>query len=189
MDSAYWGTPENMTAAKFPRPAFNISSAAGASDLAGQMAAAFAAAAVVFKKSDPAYHYTLANAADEMYLAATKNLGSFTDSFPYNCVSQFAKQYIGKKTSNNTCSTPSDFNGGSALVYYNSTSFYDDLFWAAGWMYYMTSEASDPRTSNPPSSGPSVMCLGNHACMLRSLCNCPVLVFLAASSCMRFAVY
>lgn len=139
-DTQYWGTPENMTAARFPRPAFNISTAQGASDLAGQMAAAFASAAVVFKKSDPAYHYRLADAADEMYAAATKNLGSFTDSFPYNCVSQYAKQYIGKKTSNNTCSTPSDFNGGSALVYYNSTSYYDDLFWAAGWMYYMTSK-------------------------------------------------
>ncbi len=140
-DSQYWGTPENMTASTFPRPAFNISSASGASDLAGQMAGAFASAAVVFKTSDPAYHYTLANAADEMYYAASKNLGSFTDSFPYNCVSQFAKQYIGKKASNNTCTTPNDFNNGSALVYYNSTSFYDDLFWASGWMYWLTGEA------------------------------------------------
>ena len=139
-DSQYWGTPENMTAAAFPRPVFNITSDQGASDLAGQMSAAFAAAAVVFKTSDPGYHYTLATAANEMYDAATKNRGSFTHSFPYNCVSKYAKQYIGKKIGNDTCTTPSDFNNGSALVYYNSTSFYDDLFWASGWMYWMTSE-------------------------------------------------
>jgi len=36
------------------------------------------------------------------------------------------------------CVTPQDYDEGSALVAYNSTSFYDDLLWGSAWLYLLT---------------------------------------------------
>lgn len=52
-----------------PRPAYNVSTANGASDLAGDMAAAFAASALVFQESDAAYAASLTAAAKTLYTA------------------------------------------------------------------------------------------------------------------------
>lgn len=35
---------------------------------------------------------------------------------------------------------PTSYGNGSALVFYNSTSYRDDLLWAAAWMYKATGE-------------------------------------------------
>ena len=67
LESDYWGTYEPLTAATMPRPGYNVSTADGASDLAGSMAAAFAASALVFKQSDPAYSAQLQTAAVTLY--------------------------------------------------------------------------------------------------------------------------
>jgi Glycosyl hydrolase family 9 len=48
LDHAYWGRPEEMT---MPRPAFSISPSAPGSDLAGEVAAAFAAGYLVFRNT------------------------------------------------------------------------------------------------------------------------------------------
>lgn len=50
-----------------PRPAYNITTAVGASDLAGSMAAAFAASALVFQDSDPTFAAQLTTAATDLY--------------------------------------------------------------------------------------------------------------------------
>ena len=69
LESEYWGIYEGLDAASMPRPAYNVSTADGASDLAGDMAAAFAASALVFQESEPAYAATLAAAAKTLYTA------------------------------------------------------------------------------------------------------------------------
>ena len=66
---------------------------------------------------------------------------SYTAGFHYSCTSLYAKQYI-SATKNVTaaalCQAPQDFNKGSALVAYNSTSFYDDLLWSSAWLWHLT---------------------------------------------------
>ena len=49
-DHSYWGRPEDMTMA---RPAFKITTSAPGSELAGETAAAMAAASILFKTVDP----------------------------------------------------------------------------------------------------------------------------------------
>ena len=50
-----------------PRPGYNVTTANGASDLAGSMAAAFAASAMVFQDSDPTFATQLQTAAVDLY--------------------------------------------------------------------------------------------------------------------------
>ena len=145
----------------------------GASDLAGQMAAAFAAAALVFKHEDTAYSTSLQNDAVTLYTAATFTKGSmsnvdFRRNFSTTCISSrtgpspappFAKKFPNDTPegciSNTTrlASSPSEQNvsvliepkfspiidyNGTAEGFSNSTSFYDDLMWAAAWLAKLT---------------------------------------------------
>ncbi len=57
------------------KPCENAMSSPGTSDLAGQMVGAFAATAMVFQQSDPAYYATLMDSALKLYGAAIKNRG------------------------------------------------------------------------------------------------------------------
>ena len=52
-DHSYWGRPEDMTMA---RPAWAITTSAPGSELAGETAAAMAAASVLFKTANPSNH-------------------------------------------------------------------------------------------------------------------------------------
>ena len=74
LESQYWGIYEGLNATSMPRPTYNISTAVGASDLAGDMAAAFAASALVFRDSDPAFAGQLTDAAVTLYKAAVSFL-------------------------------------------------------------------------------------------------------------------
>ena len=38
------------------------------------------------------------------------------------------------------CVPPTAYANGSALVFYNSTSYRDDMVWAAAWMYKATGD-------------------------------------------------
>ena len=72
-------------------------------------------------------------------MQATKHQGAYTSvpQLQYNCVPKFAKSLVGTNTTAN-CPAPQDFANGSALMAYNSTTFYDDLTYAAAWMYKAT---------------------------------------------------
>ncbi len=52
-----------------PRPSYFVSTYDGASDLAGQMSAAFTSTALLFENSDPAYYNQLMNASFLLYAA------------------------------------------------------------------------------------------------------------------------
>jgi len=110
LDHSYWGPPETMTMA---RPAYRIDATKPGSEVAGEAAAALAAAHILFKNEDPAYAETLLDHARRLFDFADQNRGSYVDSIP------------------------------DARNYYNSYSgYYDELLWAAAWLHRATGETT-----------------------------------------------
>ncbi|KAE8677963.1 Endoglucanase 2 [Hibiscus syriacus] len=102
-DHYCWQRPEDMTT---DRHAYKIDPSNPGSDLAGETAAAMAAASVVFRRSNPAYSSELLHHAYQLF--------------------EFADKYRGKYDSSITV----------AQKYYRSVSGYnDELLWAAAWLY------------------------------------------------------
>jgi len=109
-DHAWWGSAEVMQMA---RPSYKINASNPGSDLAGETAAAMAAASIVFKTDDPTYSATLIAHAKQLYT--------------------FADTYRGKYSAAIT----------DATSYYNSWSGYqDELVWGAIWLYMATNDAA-----------------------------------------------
>ncbi len=105
VETKYWGRPEDEN---MPRPAFMVTSNDGAADVAGTIAGALAAGALVFKDSDPSYTDELIKSAEMYWKFGNKTRKAYTDT-------DLDSQYL-----------------------YNSTSFYDDLAWGAAWLYRAT---------------------------------------------------
>jgi chitodextrinase len=109
-DHAWWGPAEVMQMA---RPAFKITSTCPGSDLAGETAAALAAASMVFRATDPTYADTLVQHARQLYSFADAFRGTYSQ-----CISD-------------------------AAGFYNSFSgFNDELVWGAIWLFRATGESS-----------------------------------------------
>ncbi|XP_026440927.1 endoglucanase 6-like [Papaver somniferum] len=107
-DHYCWQRPEDMTT---DRQAYRIDASRPGSDLAGETAAAMAAASIVFRHSNPSYSKLLITHAKQLF--------------------DFADKYRGKY----------DSSISVARKYYQSFSGYgDELLWAAGWMYQATNE-------------------------------------------------
>lgn len=110
IDHAWWGPAEVMQMA---RPAFRITSSCPGSDLAGETAAAMAAASIAFRTTDPTYANTLLTHARQLYTFADTFRGKYSD-----CITD-------------------------AAGFYNSWSgFNDELVWGAIWLYRATNEAA-----------------------------------------------
>jgi endoglucanase len=108
LDHAFWGPPEIM---QMMRPAYKIDAGCPGSDLAGETAAAMAAASIVFRQTDPNYANTLLTHAIQLY--------------------NFADNFRGRYSA---CIT-------DAAGYYNSFSgFNDELVWGAAWLYRATQD-------------------------------------------------
>lgn len=84
------------------------------SDLAGEMAAALSAASIVFK-DQPLYALKLLTSAEALYAFAKKRPSRYVDS---------------------------DSLPVSERVFYNSTSFDDEIIWASSWLYFATGNAT-----------------------------------------------
>src|SRR3954469_21314738 len=109
-DHAWWGPAEVMQMA---RPAFKVDSTHPGSDLAGETAAALAAASMAFRPTDPAYANTLLSHARQLYTFADTFRGKYSD-----CITD-------------------------AQGFYQSFSGYnDELVWGAIWLYRATSETA-----------------------------------------------
>jgi hypothetical protein len=110
-DHAYWGRPEEMTMA---RPAYKITAANPGSDLAGETAAALAAASIYFKaQGEESYANTCLEHARQLLDFADKYRGKYTDAIPA---------------------------GG----FYDSWSGYnDEIVWAAAWIAKASGDAGD----------------------------------------------
>ncbi|CAH9072331.1 unnamed protein product [Cuscuta europaea] len=110
-DHTCWERPEDMDTV---RSVYSISSERPGSDVAGEMAAALAAASLVFRRADPAY--------------SKKLLGNSVDVF------WFAVQYEGKY---------SDQLKSAVCPFYCSYSgFKDELMWGAAWLLRATNDDS-----------------------------------------------
>ncbi|KAK5784315.1 endoglucanase 11-like [Gossypium arboreum] len=105
-DHYCWQRPEDMTTS---RQAYKIDQSNPGSDLAGETAAAMAAASIVFKKTNPHYSLLLLHHAQELF--------------------EFGDKYRGKY----------DGSVAVVKNYYASVSGYmDELLWAALWLYEAT---------------------------------------------------
>ncbi|KAJ7279858.1 hypothetical protein O6H91_Y373900 [Diphasiastrum complanatum] len=107
-DHQCWERPEDMTTS---RKAYKIDVNNPGSDLAGETAAAMAAASIVFKNTDPAYSSLLVTHAKELFTFANNYRGKYDNSIRI------------------------------AESFYASASGYDDeLLWGAIWLYEATAD-------------------------------------------------
>ncbi|XP_062077605.1 endoglucanase 11-like [Humulus lupulus] len=107
-DHYCWQRPEDMTTS---RQAFKVDENKPGSDIAGETAAAMAAASIVFRETNPHYSHLLLHHAQQIF--------------------EFGDKYRGKY----------DESIGVAKGYYTSVSGYmDELLWAALWLYKATNE-------------------------------------------------
>jgi endoglucanase len=110
LDHAFWGPAESVEA-HMARPSAKISESKPGADLAGETAAALAAAAIIFKPTDPTYSATLLTHAKQLYEFADKFHGLYSDAIT------------------------------DAAGYYKSWSGYqDELVWGAIWLYMATDD-------------------------------------------------
>ncbi|OVA02725.1 Glycoside hydrolase [Macleaya cordata] len=101
-DHACWQRPEEMTT---PRTTFKIDAKHPGSDLAGETAAALAAASIAFQKSDPQYSSTLLGHAKQLFEFGRDHVGLYQSSIP------------------------------AAGEFYKSSGYEDELLWAAIWLH------------------------------------------------------
>lgn len=94
------------------RVGFEVNEEKSGSDIVGSTAAALAASSMVFRDSHPKYSNKLLKHAKQLYDFGNKFRGLYSDSVP------------------------------QAKEYYESTSYEDDLAWAALWIYEATSDDS-----------------------------------------------
>jgi hypothetical protein len=92
------------------RPLTQINTKSPGSDVAAEAAAAMAAASIVFKSINTTYSDELLQHAQKLFTFADTHRGLSSDTYP--------------KLQN----------------YYNSTSYVDELLWAASWLYYATGD-------------------------------------------------
>ncbi|KAL5729833.1 cellulase [Ranunculus cassubicifolius] len=105
-DHYCWQRPEDMTTS---RQAYKIDENNPGSDVAGETAAAMAAASIVFRKTNPHYSHLLLHHAQQLF--------------------EFGDKYRGKY----------DESLGVVKSYYASVSGYkDELLWGALWLYKAT---------------------------------------------------
>ncbi|KAH9315459.1 hypothetical protein KI387_024086, partial [Taxus chinensis] len=112
-DMRCWERPEDMD---YDRPV-SVCKAASASDLAAEMAAALAAASIVFnlpKSNMPdSYSAQLLLAAQKLFEFAATGKGN------------------GTYTADTAC-------GAGAVDFYNSSGYHDELVWGGSWVFFAT---------------------------------------------------
>ncbi|CAG8590090.1 8876_t:CDS:2, partial [Racocetra fulgida] len=110
IDHNYWGPDTN-----FPtrRPSSKVNASAHGTDVAGEVAAAFAASSILFRSNNSTYADTL--------LTYAKNLYSFAETTPFRLYQN---------------SAPLVRDG------YSSSNYSDELIWGALWLYRATNDAT-----------------------------------------------
>lgn len=94
------------------RPLTKITAKSPGSDVAAETAAAMAAASLVYKPGNATYASSLLDHAERLFKFADAHRGSYTRTFP------------------------------ELSAYYNSTTYQDELLWAAAWLYHATGNHS-----------------------------------------------
>ncbi|XP_010058568.2 endoglucanase 14 [Eucalyptus grandis] len=106
-DHSCWQRPEDMTTA---RTAYKIDDQNPGADLAGETAAAFAAASIAFAKTDSEYSSQLLTHAKQLFDFARNHPGVYTSSISV------------------------------AGQFYSSSGYQDELLWAAAWLHRATGD-------------------------------------------------
>uniref|UniRef100_A0A0E0E6E1 Endoglucanase n=1 Tax=Oryza meridionalis TaxID=40149 RepID=A0A0E0E6E1_9ORYZ len=97
---------------KEKRPVTKITPKSPGSDVAAETAAAMAAASLVYKPINKTYSSSLLDHGERLFAFADKHRGSYTRTFP------------------------------ELSAFYNSTTYQDELLWAASWLYHATGNHS-----------------------------------------------
>ena len=117
-----WDSPERI---KIKRPAYKITADRKGTDLSASVSACFAAAALVFEKSEgttfPTENYQPSTRYIKELLLRSKRLYNFSLMKPY----QYYHNSLAEKK-----------------LFYKSTSYKDDLVWAATWLFRATGNYS-----------------------------------------------
>ncbi|CAH1437190.1 unnamed protein product [Lactuca virosa] len=92
------------------RPALQVNISHPGSDVAAETAAAMAAASLVFKNQDAHYSKSLLDHAQKLFQFADSYRAVYSESIP------------------------------EIQDYYNSSGYYDELLWAATWLYHATGD-------------------------------------------------
>jgi Glycosyl hydrolase family 9 len=92
------------------RPLLFIDKTSPGSDVAGETAAALAAASIVFNSTNATYSSSLLKHAQQLFDFADKYTGLYSVTFP------------------------------DLASYYKSTDYHDELLWAAAWLYHATGD-------------------------------------------------
>ncbi|KAL6839634.1 hypothetical protein ACP4OV_030573 [Aristida adscensionis] len=103
-DHSCWERPEDMDT---PRTVYKVDPAHPGSDVAGETAAALAAASIVFRDADPAYSQRLLDRAVKVFEFADKHRGAYSSSLHAA-----------------VCPCYCDYNG-----------YQDELLWGAAWLH------------------------------------------------------
>ena len=113
IDHPFWYPPEYIT---YDTPSFKIDPEHPGSDAAGETAAAFTAASLLFKNDDPAYAALLLKHAIELF--------DFADTYrlDYNTAVPEMKAFYGYDV--------------------NEDGYFDEISWSALWLYRATGEES-----------------------------------------------
>ncbi|KAG0485568.1 hypothetical protein HPP92_009647 [Vanilla planifolia] len=106
-DHACWERPEDMDT---PRTAYRVDATHPGSDVAGETAAALAAASIVFRTRDPAYSNRLLRRAVAVFNFADRHRGAYSSSLHAA-----------------VCPCYCDFSG-----------YTDELLWGAAWLHKAT---------------------------------------------------
>ncbi|CAM6119560.1 unnamed protein product [Calypogeia fissa] len=111
IDHKCWQRAEDVN---HTRPSSQVNATSPGSDVAGEAAAALAAASIVFKRSssymNTTYAALLLSHSTQLFTFADTYQGLYSESFP------------------------------EVEDFYNSTGFEDELLWAASWLYQATGE-------------------------------------------------
>ncbi|KAK9904260.1 hypothetical protein WJX75_007984 [Coccomyxa subellipsoidea] len=131
VDRGRWDRPENM---KDKRPVYYVPTKNGTSDLGGQIVAALASTAMVFQDVDSKYSNKLMKESLDLYAAISRKKGMWSDQFLYACAPPDPTATLTNPIKP-SCKQPDVAFRGSMVYWYNSTSWRDDMAWAAAWMF------------------------------------------------------
>ncbi|KAL6629744.1 hypothetical protein ACP70R_029509 [Stipagrostis hirtigluma subsp. patula] len=106
-DHRCWERPEDMDT---PRSVYKVTPQSPGSDVAGETAAALAAASLVFRSCDPAYSSKLLRVAQKVFDFADRYRGSYSDSL----------------------------SSVACPFYCSYSGYHDELLWAASWLHLAT---------------------------------------------------
>ncbi|KAI9594295.1 Six-hairpin glycosidase-like protein [Syncephalis fuscata] len=118
VDHTYWGSPEDMPAS-LPRPIYVASPKYPGTEPTAEAAAALAAATIAFSDKDPAYSALLIRHSKQLY--------------------HLASHYTGIYQRGITRQTRHGMEGVKDC--YESSGYYDELAWAAVWLYRATKQS------------------------------------------------